>query len=75
MLYNLVVDGVETKVILSKENLKFESNGTKSSKYAYALNCKCLQAFLHPSFCNRTESANDEGLRFQTMGFICFNGL
>lgn len=34
MLYNLVVEGLETKMILDEESLRFESNGTESSKYA-----------------------------------------
>ncbi|XP_048772587.2 ceramide kinase-like [Ostrea edulis] len=32
MLYNLVVDGLETKVTLDEENLRFEANGTESTK-------------------------------------------
>lgn len=47
MLYSLVVDGLETKVTLNNENLKFESNGTQNSKYACKIDqivnvCKLL---------------------------------
>lgn len=35
MLYHLIVNGVETKVTINKESLKFESDGTESSKYMH----------------------------------------
>ncbi|XP_048772636.1 uncharacterized protein LOC125678311 [Ostrea edulis] len=35
MLYSLVVDGLETKVTLNNENLKFESNGTQNITYLF----------------------------------------
>ncbi|XP_056000678.1 uncharacterized protein LOC125670092 [Ostrea edulis] len=35
MLYNLVVEGLETKMILDEESLRFESNGTESTSYPF----------------------------------------
>ncbi|XP_048772601.2 uncharacterized protein LOC125678295 [Ostrea edulis] len=35
MLYNLVVDGEETKVTINKENLRFESNGNVDISYRF----------------------------------------
>ncbi|XP_048772711.2 ceramide kinase-like [Ostrea edulis] len=35
MLYHLIVNGVETKVTINKESLKFESDGTESITYMF----------------------------------------